>query len=57
MKVSMIETPIIEEIDMLKEKTIQGLYPVKGAHESFWNLLSKVELSIFREHKERGEKP
>jgi len=30
---------------------IQGLYPVKNAHQSFWSLLSKVELAVVRDIK------
>jgi hypothetical protein len=51
MKASMNENPIIAEIDLLKRNSIQGLYSSKNAHKSFWSLKAKIELSIFREHK------
>ena len=35
---------------------IQGLYPVKNAHQSFWYLKARIELSVFQDHKKRGEK-
>ena len=53
MKVSMMETPIITEIAMLKENSIQGLYSVKNSHQSFWSLKAKIELAIFQENKKR----
>jgi hypothetical protein len=51
MKASMNENPIIAEIDMLKRNSIQGLYNSKNAIKSFWSLKAKIELSVFREHK------
>ena len=55
MKLSMIEAPFIEEIDPLKENTIQGLYPVKNSSQSYWTLKAICELSKFREHKKKGK--
>jgi len=58
MKVLVLDSPVnpIQEIDMLKGNTIQGLYGVKASHESFWTLKAKVDLARFREpKKERKE--
>jgi hypothetical protein len=52
MKTSMNETPIIEEIALLKNNSIQGLYSSKNTHESFWSLKAKIELSVFRQNTE-----
>jgi hypothetical protein len=41
---------------VLEENSIQGLYPAKGAHQSFWFLLLKIELAFFREHKKKEVK-
>ena len=37
--------------EILKVKTIQGLYPEKNCCESFWTLKVKVDLAIFRDHR------
>ena len=42
--------------EVLKVKTIQGLYPEKNCCESFWTLKVKVDLAIFRDHTEKGDK-
>jgi len=51
MKASMMEIPIITEIAMLKENSIQGLYSSKDAIQSFWSLKAKIGLANFQEHK------
>jgi hypothetical protein len=38
------------------EKRIQGLHNQKTAHEEYWLLLAKVELSKFSEKSRRGDK-
>jgi hypothetical protein len=48
MKVTVSDSPIIKEIDMLKENNIQGLYPVKDCCTAFWTLKAKIELAIFQ---------
>jgi hypothetical protein len=53
MKKLIVENPFIAEIDALKNNAIQGLYSVRGAHESFWSLKVKIELSVFK--KQNGE--
>ena len=35
------------------ENEIQGLYSPKDACQSFWSLLSKVELAVFQDQKKR----
>lgn len=40
----------------LSEKRIQGLHNQKNAHEEYWSLLAKVELSKFSEKTGKGEK-
>jgi hypothetical protein len=48
-----MKTSVIEETGHLEENIIQGLYPVKNSCQSFWFLLSKIELSVFK--KQNGE--
>lgn len=38
------------------KKIIQGLHTQKTAHEEYWLLLAKVELSKFSEKTGRGDK-
>ena len=37
--------------EVLKVKTIQGLYPEKNCCESFWTLKARMETSAFKEPK------
>ena len=39
------------EPENLEKHEIQGLYSPKDACQSFWSLLSKVELAIFQDQK------
>ena len=34
-----------------KNPEIQGLYPVRNSHQSFWTLKAKIELAVFREER------
>ena len=46
----MIKNSIIEshDLELLKDREIQGLYAFKNSCQSFWTLKAKVELSVFQ---------
>ena len=43
------------EADILESVSIQGLFSPIKAHENFWFLKAKIELSIFQETEKRGK--